>query len=234
MSIQAKLQAFFARTGVAPWGLSGGLIILGSFLVAGIAFNSAPGKTYSILNRFVSELGWLAESPLSIVFNVGLIMGGFVLVVFMIGLGVLESSHWSWLGAAVGVFAAISCSFVGFFPMDTLEAHFIAAMGFFYGGMIAVGLFTIAILTQKEQKIPKWNAIPAIIVFILFIAFNFGLPSEGNLDFNILAAPETRPDFWLLPFMEWLVILGINAWILITALLIQFSNLKIQVQSPET
>ena len=75
--------------------LASGVIVLGALLSA-VAYRGAVGEPYSPFNHFISELGQVGVSRLAAVFNAGLIVGGLLLIPFMLGLG-------AWLlGSAAG------------------------------------------------------------------------------------------------------------------------------------
>lgn len=204
MHVHDPLQRLFSRTGVGAWGLTGAGGILVVSLVAMAGYAGLPEGPYSLLSYFVSELG------------------------HMVGMGVRLQSKLGWLGALLGVISSIGCMFVGIFPMDHLAPHFVAAMTFFYGGMATVVVFILALLVQPARDagtgaldhatLPKWLAAPALPVVAFFVVFNFGLGDVGDdIGTNVLAAPETRPALWIVPFMEWLVVLGVLAWILLAS-----------------
>jgi hypothetical membrane protein len=149
-----------------------------------------------MLNHFVSELGELGVSEFAFLFNSGMILAGLIFIPFMIGLGLYIDSIVSRLAGAVGVFSAVSIFFVGIFPMNYLTEHSMAAMSFFFGGMIMVGLWTISILLQKETRIHKGFSIGGVINFVIFFLFLYG-PWESVGDLS------TRPDVWMVPTLEW-------------------------------
>jgi hypothetical protein len=216
------------------FGLIGALISLIAFLISSLFYIDSQGHTYSILNYFVSELGNMVESPLAAVFNYGLILGGSFLALFMIGLYFLVENKSIKIASIIGIFSAISTICVGIFPMNTLIPHAIAAMGFFYGGMFTVIIFTVSILLKKATivsktsfRIPIWIGIVGIIVSVFFVLFHFG-PADMSIDFGEVFSNSDisqniiniRPDFWGIAFTEWLVVLGVIFWILFLSIVI--------------
>ncbi|MHA2378664.1 MAG: DUF998 domain-containing protein [Candidatus Thorarchaeota archaeon] len=159
-------------------------------------YSGRYGEPFSMLNHFVSELGELGVSEFAFLFNSGMILAGLIFIPFMIGLGLYIDSIVSRLAGAVGVFSAVSIFFVGIFPMNYLTEHSMAAMSFFFGGMIMVGLWTISILLQKETRIHKGFSIGGVINFVIFFLFLYG-PWESVGDLS------TRPDVWMVPTLEW-------------------------------
>ncbi len=132
-------------------GLAGPAIMLIGTLWAAAVYQGKKEETYSPLNHFISELGEVGVSREAAVFNGCLIAGGVTLAVFMAALGVYLGNVWGYLAAAVGVWSGLSCSVVGMVPMNDLMPHIHVANSFFYSGLAAVGLFTIAILRDRQR-----------------------------------------------------------------------------------
>ncbi len=177
------------------------------------------GESYSILNHFISELGIVTDSELAWVFNVGLILGAPIIGVFLVGSRGNIPSRIGGLGRIVGLETAVGGTLVGVFPADlNLIGHIIAAMTFFFGGCLTVGIFSIAIMKQKEIRVSKWlSAVGAAVVvcFAVFLAVGFGGPVGEESDFAQIMQmmAVTRPDFMGAAFLEWLPLLGILAWV---------------------
>lgn len=53
---------------------------------------------------------------------------------------------------------------------------------------------------------------------ILFAIFNFGLTGVEESGVDLMTALKKRPSFLIIPFKEWLVILGVLVWILVVSL----------------
>ena len=109
-------------------GLTGSVIVILCSLITAIAYRDINGHSYNILNHFISELGEIGVSKLAPLFNTGLIVGGIVLIIFMISLGVYFRTVPGYIASIVGAFSAISCSLVGFNPMNDIEVHVKVAM----------------------------------------------------------------------------------------------------------
>jgi hypothetical protein len=98
--------------------------------------------------------------------------------------------------------------------MNYRAEHALAAMSFFFSGLIMVVLWTLAILLQRASRIHKILSVGGLINAFCFAAFLFG-------DYGSYSDVSERPDFWLLPFFEWsiyfaivsyLFIISINVW----------------------
>ena len=97
-------DAVATRRRLAALGLAGSAIISLGSVVAAVAYVGKHGQRYSPLNHWISELGEVAESELHLAFNLGLIVGGPMLALFLVGLGRMVGGGW---GIAIaGVLAA--------------------------------------------------------------------------------------------------------------------------------
>jgi hypothetical membrane protein len=211
-------------------GILGSSIIMIGFLIPGLVYRGLENQTYSIVNYFVSELGYVGMSQLSWLFNISLIIGGTLLAIFLIGLSKVINTNLAKIACIIGVISAIATSFVGIFPMNTLIPHFIAAMTFFYGGMVTVVLYTIVIFKDAEENFPKLYGLLGIVIFIFFFIFNFipldainGLDladfeSVFNNEMGTINMDAVRPNIWYMALMEWLVTLGVVIWMFILSL----------------
>ena len=205
-------------------GMAGsGIVILAIFYTAWI-YRGKNLQRYSILNHFISELGEVGISKGALLFNVSLVIGGILLLPFIVHLGLLYKSILGWLGVVAGIVTAGGVTAVGFFPMNNLKPHGHAAMAFFRGGLLMVLFFGLAILFQPagEVVVPRETSILSLVALASFGSFLYLLTSkkdskqEESLDPEFL--PE-RPRFWILPFLEWLVFFSTIFWLLGLALL---------------
>lgn len=197
--------------------LGGGLIALG-VVVSAIFFRGRSGETFSLLNHFVSELGETPWSPMAWVFNYGLILGGTLVLIFMITLWPILKG---WLGkliVVVGVITSLSGSLVGLYPMDNLAPHINVALTFFYAGLLMTVLFSVFVFTKQNEKFPRWMAVPGLISFFCFYAFLFltdPIVPEGTAFEGISLVLENRPPILELAIFEWAVIISTLLWIFV-------------------
>lgn len=210
------------------FGIAGSLIIILSFCITGLFYRGKDGRPYSIFNHFISELGEVGVSRAAAVFNIGLMLGGAVLVPFCIALGLLIP-HWlAYAGMAAGLWAAVSCILVGIFPMNNIQPHTRAALSFFRSGLVMVFFFSLAIFFQPagRRALPLTANIPGFLAFAAFAGF-LSIPwkteDEKTAEVSPLQPDEEkpRPRFWLMPFLEWLVFFTTIAWFLFVALMIR-------------
>ena len=200
-------------------GLAGSIIICIGSLVTAFFYHGTKGETFSFFNHFISELGEIGVSRLALFFNIFLIAGGLCLLVFMIGLGVYIRKWYGYIGAAVGAFSAVSCSLVGIFPMNNLAIHTKVAFSFFNGGLVTILIFTLIIFFDKQKLFAKWLAIPGALTVLSFALF-LEVPKLINPDLRVNLDPShiVRPEFWITPFLEWIVLFTIVGWIAIMSI----------------
>lgn len=204
-------------------GLAGSAVILVCILAAMSVYRGKNEERYSIWRHFVSELGEVGVSKFAWVFNAGLIVGGFLFFLMMPGVGLSLNSLWGYLATISGMIAAIGCLFVGVFPMNNIKPHIKAAMTYFRAGLATVLLFSIAILVQdkNERIIPLYALVVSGVGIISYASFLFNLgkslkKQESNaLDTSTI---QERPHFWLMPLLEWMVVIFTILWFLIISI----------------
>lgn len=204
-------------------GLAGSAVILVCILAAMSVYRGKNEERYSIWRHFVSELGEVGVSKFAWVFNAGLIVGGFLFFLMMPGVGLSLNSLWGYLATISGMIAAIGCLFVGVFPMNNIKPHIKAAMTYFRAGLATVLLFSIAILVQdkNERIIPLYALVVSGVGIFSYASFLFNLgkslkKQESNaLDTSTI---QERPHFWLMPLLEWMVVIFTILWFLIISI----------------
>jgi hypothetical membrane protein len=208
-------------------GIAGFGIILFGILAPAIAFSGKRGERYSIFNHYISELGEMGVSKYARVFNGGLILGGLLLVPFIIQLGLMIDNLWAKLALLAGLWTTISVIFVGIFPMNNLTRHTNAAIAYFRGGLVMVTLFGIAILLQPKEQVvvSKYAVIASVLATAAYGAFltlvRPSKPAHDKSEENVLdpeSIPE-RPAFWMNATLEWLVFFSTLVWFFAIAVL---------------
>jgi len=95
-----------------------------------------------------------------------------------------------------------------------MAMHVKVAMTFFRGGLIAILLFTLIIIFDKQKKISGWMVIPGIITVLAFTSFLY-LPKILEPGVGVtLSVIAVRPAIWLNPSLEWLVFFTVLVWVL--------------------
>jgi hypothetical protein len=199
-------------------GLLGAAVLSGGCIVTAIPYHGQKGEPYSLLNHFISEMGYVGVSKLADVFNGCQMIGGLILAMFMFRLGQHLRTRWGYAAAALGVVSGVSGGFAGCIPMNYLVPHLTAAYGFFFGGLITVGLFSFIIGGDKGNKLPQWLVIPGLFACASFAAF-LALPViTGKNYMAMFFSPRfVRPDIWAIAVLEWLVFLATMAWIVLVS-----------------
>jgi len=223
-----RFSGLFNRVHPEIWGFIAIGILLACVLLSSIGYVGTQGEPYSFLNHYISELGQVGVSHLAPLFNTGLILGGFIAAVFMLGLGLYLNTTLARVAMGFGIFSGIACSFIGFLPMNNPHHHVPAALSFFFGGMIAVVIFSIAIFRQKEAKIPRLLCIAGVVVAGIFAAFLVVAIAfhSGSLTY-ILGLAGGRPHIWWRTILEWSVFFAIIVWVLLISIFMFIKNKKL-------
>lgn len=208
------------------FGLAGTVIILLAVIYSALGYQGRRQERYSLLNHFISELGEVGVSARAWVFNGAMIAAGLLLIPFIIGLGLVLGNVWGILSILAGLWAAISCSLVGVFPMNNLGPHSKAAISYFRGGLVMVVLFAVAIWLQPAGEVAVAGyanifsllAVAAYATFLVLLGRKPAKTEEAAPSFDPAAIPE-RPRFWLLPALEWAVFFSTVLWLFGVAML---------------
>jgi hypothetical membrane protein len=199
-------------------GLLGSTVIAVGSAITALGYTGRQGESYSPLSHWVSELGETGVSGLAPVFNLGLMVGGICFAVFMIGLAATRTGWLRYLYGALGVVAGLAGTGVGIFPMNQLDMHALVALTFFNLGWIVVGIASLDFLRADDPRFPRWLSVIGALTVAAFIGFLISLQTEGLVGEDALAPPEVRQDVWIVPTLEWALVIGILAWVFLTAL----------------
>ena len=219
------LSTFDRRDGLRWSGVAGASLILLGSLIAALFYRGRLGEAYNPLNHFVSELGERGVSALAVAFNGGLLLGGPILIVFLLSLGRRIGGWPGLIFGAVGLACGVCGTAVGAVPMNDLLAHIFWARSFFNLGLGAMLLFS-AIALIGRPGLPRRIAIPGIAATLAFAAFLAVPQPLGNTGGDILGAVTAmlnapRPPVWMPAVFEWLAVLAVLGWALAVALLLR-------------
>jgi hypothetical protein len=206
-----KLTSFCGLLGPA-------IIILGSIATA-MAYQGREGESYSILRHFISKLGEAGVSRLAPVFNNSLIIGGLVLVISVVGLGLILRTRLGFVASGFGVFSSFCCSLVGVFPMNNFFVHTRVAFSFFYSGLVAIALFDLVILFDKEKKLSKWLLIPGIFTVVCFASFLIIPPYiRSAYGYTHHSVQLAHSNIRIFSILEWSVFISVMAWFVLMSI----------------
>lgn len=200
-------------------GIFGASLILIGVAVSALFYVGRTDEPFTFRNHFVSELGEVGVSELAIVFNSGLFVGGLFLTVFLLGLAWLIKGWLGWVFAGLALITGISGTLVGAFPMNNLAPHITVAMLFFNTGQIMMLTFSVYLLFNKHAWFTKKLAIPGFVstlFFVIFLNMPSSLDGAEDLEEATMNLLFNRPDVMPLAIFEWLIILSLMGWILIT------------------
>jgi hypothetical protein len=95
--------------------------------------------------------------------------------------------------------------------MNNVEMHGITAISFFLSGLVMTVLWAIAILVQKEGKIPKILSLGGFINATIFALFLYGPWEQFS---------SVRPEFSMRVVLEWAIYFAIVGYMFALALYI--------------
>jgi len=214
-----ELRTFFDEKHFPVWGIIGSIVGLVFILTPQLFYTGTMGEPFSMFNHTVSELGELGVSEFAMMFNIGMMLAGLFFIPFMIGLGLYLDNLMGKIAAVVGAFSALSIYLVGIYPMNNGVMHGIMAISFFLSGLVMSLLWSLAILVQKEAKIPKILSLGGFINAVIFALFLYG--PWGSIG-------ETRPEFSMRVTLEWAIYFAIVSFLFILALYVWNKEKKLE------
>jgi hypothetical membrane protein len=223
-AISSNDRVLLIKKATCMAGMTGVLIIVLGIVVSALAFSGDYGEPYSVLNHNISELGELEVSELAWLFNNSLVVGGLLLILFMLGMS-LSLPYWPiYLVSLTGMVSVGGMIVSGLTPMvagETSGLHMTAAQWFFYGGMPSTSIYSLYALLAKGRWFPRWTAVFSLFALISFWAFIYlpaiMYPGFTLEDYLIRMQGESRPDFFLPSLLEWLVMFSAVLWIAVVA-----------------
>lgn len=208
----------FERRSIGLLGLGAtGVIVLGCVLAA-LAYRGSNGEPYSPLNHYVWELGERSQSRLAWVFNLSFGVGGVGLGLYRVLLARQTKGWWRAAFVGLGLVAGVSGALLGLFPMDSLNAHTAASVGFFNAWSIAIAIFGLWLLTDPREGFPRWLIAPSALVLVVFVAF---LGIAGSVEgAESLVVPTARPAIWDVTVLEWVTLGALVVWFTATSVVL--------------
>jgi hypothetical membrane protein len=197
-------------------GSFGVIVFIVSAVVTGLAYVGKAGEPFSPLNHYVSELGEIKHSELSVVFNSGIAIGGICLAILLIEVGRRIGGRRGLVIQGLGLLAGVSGAFVGVVTMDQKDAHLLVSGTFFLALAASVGLATLwmgrpSFPRRTAATLLGWLTVIASVIFFVLIRVE-GPGPGGAADVN---AP--RPAIALDYVVEWLAFAGILGWVTVSA-----------------
>lgn len=195
-------------------GLLGTLVMAVCLASPALVYHGKNGEGFSFLNHFMSELGLYRLSPWAVVYNSGLFIGGGLLLVSILGVGWQYRTRLGVAATVCGVLAGVSCSLLGFFPLNRLVVHLSLAYTFFVSWPVTVGLFCLLPSRQARSRLTRPLLVLGGISFLLFIVF-LALPFLYGLHrlWAVDLRTYVRPAFLFPALLEWLMVSSVLVWI---------------------
>ena len=198
-----------------------------------IAYDNSNTVTYSLLNHFVSELGWAKMSSGAWIFNLSIAIAGVMFIPLLWEMGRHLGTRLGWVTTAIGIGTAVTGSLIGMVPMDRIGPHVAVACFYFWGLLFMAIMFAAAIWFSPVRQQAKG---PLLISFALFVlCLVFGMAPKGSLArAAINIGTFKRPDVWNLAIMEWSVVILTVFWVLTIAVYLLMRQTKTPVLNTAT
>lgn len=167
-------------------GIIGPLVMI-SFTLAAMALKPDFSWTEDSLSSIAGQEGetpaWSATGPPAIIFNMGCMFAGILLIVFSYGLG---RSHdmgkgLGRVGAALFVFTGILLFLVGIFPNPVGRIHDVVSYSLFLLNPVAIMVMGLHLVLTKKGDLGKLSLVLGVLALLPFF-----LPRP----WNGLAIPE--------------------------------------------
>lgn len=204
------IRALPGRRSTGLLGLASTAAILGGALVAAVPYRGWAGESYSPFNHFASELGEVARSQAAATFNLGVILGGLGLGLFLILLSRRMTGRYRPALATAGIIADVSGTLVGIFPMGFYAIHGLVSAIFFCTGWIVMAIFSAWLLTRPGRGFGRWLLVPAALGVLASLSFVVVYSTYSPLPPNVHIIE--RPTVWAVPMLEWAALLSLLAW----------------------
>lgn len=189
-----------------------GIVLIFTLIIISIpTFSGAHGNDYSFTQCFISELGNPYKNDQYYLLNYGLIAVSILFMPMMFMLSKHTESMTGRVAGVIGFMAMIALGCVGILPEHDPLNHKIAAFSFFTLASIALGIY--AVMSIRNKNLDNWLFIPKFAPVLLFIIFLFYPKTEL---INITSDPWNyiRPNIVWLAVFEWLFFLTMSIWVL--------------------
>lgn len=187
-------------------------VLVGS-TAAAARYSSRGGESYSLLRHTISDLGNPSHSAWAIAFNLGIMLSGFCIALFIVGTSRRINRKLGHAIAAVGIVTTIAMACIGVFPSQhlTRTEHLMSATVAFFGILLLSSSLCLYLPFSDQKILPRWLVVPSFIsagtafIFILVIAARqLDLVDNSALSFHW---GQGSNRVYLLPALEWLVFL---------------------------
>jgi hypothetical membrane protein len=164
--------------------------------------------SFSVFTHYLSHLG-IGPNGSDIVFNLGSMLSGIVMVFFFLNLSVFLIKKevpkiLVNLSLVFGLISSLGNFLIGFFPGDgSQDLHNFVASLFFLGGLAYCILYGISEL--KGKGISKLQALSGFVVAFFFVVFIF---------FTTLSYFNPELALELSHFLEWILFGLLMSWII--------------------
>jgi len=164
-------------------GVSGILAPIVAFTCIFLAIAYSPQFNWT--KNALSDLG-IQEGVTAILFNSGLILSGFLALVFAFGLFfLLQEKAIGRIGASIFILDTLALIAIGVFPENVKPTHYYASVAFFMLFPISMFFIVAAFLQMSEVKMGLFTLLTAVVAAVVWmIQFSIKLVPK-------VAIPET-------------------------------------------
>jgi len=178
-------------------GVSGILAPIAALTCISLAIAYSP--QFSWTENALSDLG-VQEGVTAILFNSGLILSGFLGLVFAFGLFiVLQDKAMGRIGASIFILDTLALIAIGVFPENVKPTHYYVSVAFFLLFPISMFFVVAAFLQTSKVKIGLFTLLIAVVAAVVWI-----IQWTIQLGSNV-AIPEAVSA---LSVSAWLIVLG--------------------------
>jgi hypothetical membrane protein len=177
-------------------GVCGILAPIVAFTFILLAILNSPH--FSWTGNALSDLG-VQEGVTATLFNSGLMIAGILLLVFVLGLFVLQKTMLGRIGVFISVLAALALVAIGTFPESVEPTHYYVSVAFFLFLLVSMLVIGATFLLTARVELGFFTFLAAIVAALVWIMqWTIGFGSD-------VAIPETLSA---LSALIWLMVLG--------------------------
>lgn len=207
-------------------------ILTGAFMSA-MVFTGRTHEPYSILNHFISELGNKRWYSYAMFFNIGLMLAGIPLLVFLNASAMLLHSWLRYPMMVFGTISGVTCSLIGVYPESDFYVHITIAPIFFSATLLSLMIYCVGVWIEHHHLLDRRYALAGVPagVFLVVLLWELIINAQEFIAGEqgaIVQMQYHRPEFWMLPFIEWMVLLSLLALVAFFSIVFYVKAKKIQ------
>ena len=129
----------------------------------------ASWSQFSWVNNALSDLG-VQSGVTAVIFNIGLVVGGLLFLIFAIGLFRFVGKHFvGKVGAAVFAVACIMLILIGVFNENFSPTHYLVSVGLFVAMPISLLILVAAFWAEGKRKLSVFTLALALVAAAVWV-----------------------------------------------------------------